>query len=93
MSPGEVLTKDELQSGVDVANQIAEGYLKSMQTIPDGPEPRLGFNLSNVVCADHYNLPFMSMCFCVCSVKGSRTNQCRHQSRSRRRYSGGADEP
>lgn len=29
-SPGEALTKDELQNGVDVANEIAEGYLKSM---------------------------------------------------------------
>lgn len=29
LSQGEALTKDELQSGVDVANEIAAGYLKS----------------------------------------------------------------
>lgn len=29
LSPGEALTKDELQSGVDVANEIAAGYQKS----------------------------------------------------------------
>ena len=29
LSPGEVLTKDELQNGVDVANEIAAGYQKS----------------------------------------------------------------
>lgn len=28
-SPGEALSKDELQSGVDVANQIADGVVKS----------------------------------------------------------------
>lgn len=27
-SPGEALTRDELQSGVDVANEIAESYQK-----------------------------------------------------------------
>ncbi|XP_031704350.1 ras GTPase-activating-like protein IQGAP1 [Anarrhichthys ocellatus] len=32
-SPGEALTKDELQSGVDVANEIAEGYLKMMKAV------------------------------------------------------------
>ncbi|KAI3377297.1 hypothetical protein L3Q82_008506 [Scortum barcoo] len=32
-SPGEALTKDELQSGVDVANEIAEGYLKMLKAV------------------------------------------------------------
>uniref|UniRef100_A0A7N6AAU0 IQ motif containing GTPase activating protein 1 n=1 Tax=Anabas testudineus TaxID=64144 RepID=A0A7N6AAU0_ANATE len=32
-SPGEALTKDELQSGVDVANAIAEGYLKMLKAV------------------------------------------------------------
>lgn len=30
-SPGEALTKDELQTGVDAANGIAAGYQKSKQ--------------------------------------------------------------
>lgn len=30
VSPGEALTKDELQSGVDVANEVAESYQKCM---------------------------------------------------------------
>lgn len=30
--PGEALTKDELQNGVDVANEIADGYTKSTHT-------------------------------------------------------------
>uniref|UniRef100_I3JIY1 IQ motif containing GTPase activating protein 1 n=1 Tax=Oreochromis niloticus TaxID=8128 RepID=I3JIY1_ORENI len=32
-SPGEALTKDELQSGVDVANGIAESYLKMLKAV------------------------------------------------------------
>uniref|UniRef100_A0AAR2KIM5 IQ motif containing GTPase activating protein 1 n=1 Tax=Pygocentrus nattereri TaxID=42514 RepID=A0AAR2KIM5_PYGNA len=32
-TPGDVLTKEELQSGVDVANGIAEGYLKMLQAV------------------------------------------------------------
>uniref|UniRef100_A0AAQ5Y298 IQ motif containing GTPase activating protein 1 n=1 Tax=Amphiprion ocellaris TaxID=80972 RepID=A0AAQ5Y298_AMPOC len=32
-SPGEALTKDELQSGVDVANEIAQGYLKMLKAV------------------------------------------------------------
>uniref|UniRef100_A0A3Q1G5K6 IQ motif containing GTPase activating protein 1 n=1 Tax=Acanthochromis polyacanthus TaxID=80966 RepID=A0A3Q1G5K6_9TELE len=33
MSPGEALSKDELQSGVDVANEIAQGYLKMLKAV------------------------------------------------------------
>uniref|UniRef100_A0A3Q3ASE7 IQ motif containing GTPase activating protein 1 n=2 Tax=Kryptolebias marmoratus TaxID=37003 RepID=A0A3Q3ASE7_KRYMA len=32
-SPGEPLTKDELQGGVDVANEIAEGYRKMLMAV------------------------------------------------------------
>ncbi|XP_041645206.1 ras GTPase-activating-like protein IQGAP1 isoform X2 [Cheilinus undulatus] len=32
-SPGEALTKEELQSGVDVANQIAESYAKMLKAV------------------------------------------------------------
>ncbi|KAF3686218.1 Ras GTPase-activating-like protein IQGAP1 p195 [Channa argus] len=32
-SPGEPLNKDELQSGVDVANEIAEAYLKMLKAV------------------------------------------------------------
>ncbi|KAM3877187.1 ras GTPase-activating-like protein IQGAP1 [Diretmus argenteus] len=32
-SPGEALSKDELQSAVDVANEIAEGYIKMLQAV------------------------------------------------------------
>lgn len=32
VSPGEALTKEELQSGVDVANAVAESYQKCMCT-------------------------------------------------------------
>lgn len=31
VAPGEALTKEELQSGVDVANEVAESYTKSTQ--------------------------------------------------------------
>lgn len=30
-TPGEALTKDELQSGVDAANDVAESYQRSMK--------------------------------------------------------------
>ncbi|MEQ2271258.1 Ras GTPase-activating-like protein iqgap1, partial [Xenotaenia resolanae] len=33
VSPGEPLTKDELQSGVDMANEIAVGYLKMLKAV------------------------------------------------------------
>uniref|UniRef100_A0A673BXX8 IQ motif containing GTPase activating protein 1 n=1 Tax=Sphaeramia orbicularis TaxID=375764 RepID=A0A673BXX8_9TELE len=33
MSPGEALSKDELQIGVDVANEIAEGYQKMLRAV------------------------------------------------------------
>uniref|UniRef100_A0A1A8GRW6 IQ motif containing GTPase activating protein 1 n=1 Tax=Nothobranchius korthausae TaxID=1143690 RepID=A0A1A8GRW6_9TELE len=32
-SPGEPLSKDELQSGVDVGNEIADGYLKMLKAV------------------------------------------------------------
>ncbi|XP_032416791.1 ras GTPase-activating-like protein IQGAP1 [Xiphophorus hellerii] len=33
VSPGQPLTKDELQSGVDVANEVAAGYLKMLKAV------------------------------------------------------------
>ncbi|CAN9507270.1 unnamed protein product [Ophioblennius macclurei] len=33
VSPGEALSKDELQSGVDLANGIADGYLKMLKAV------------------------------------------------------------
>ncbi|TNN47492.1 Ras GTPase-activating-like protein IQGAP1 [Liparis tanakae] len=40
-SPGEALTRDELQGGVDVANEVAEGFLKSTHIHGLPPTPRL----------------------------------------------------
>lgn len=47
VSPGEALTKEELQSGVEVANEVAESYQKRARSfrrlpiITDAPSAKL----------------------------------------------------
>lgn len=80
-SPGEPLTKDELQSGVDVANEVAAGYLKSKSVTR-----RLYVQSVLVVIVDPNFQP-------RCSAESGGTDQRGHQSRRAGEDRGGTDEP